>query len=368
MNKSLNARFDEAPRLGGKDRIRGILLGAAVGDALGLPAEGLSRIRTAKFYHGQWRHRFLPGRGMVSDDTDHMVFACLSLLSSAGSADAFSKTLAAYLKMWLFTLPAGIGLATLRSILKLWLGFGPKKSGVYSAGNGPAMRVSPIAAFYADSPEVMDRFVEASTRITHTDIRALVGTRAVAYMVAWCLRERLSERPPKDDFINSLISQGKGDGEWEGIVDKMSGSLDSNLSVSGFANSMELEKGVTGYVYHTVPIALYAWYRHFGDFEATLCSVLDCGGDTDTVGAITGALCGAAVGERGIPGPWITGIVDYPHGLPTLYALADELAGSGKGTFRPPNLLFRWLALSVRNAFFLVVVLLHGFRRLVPPY
>jgi ADP-ribosylglycohydrolase len=54
------------------------------------------------------------------------------------------------------------------------------------------------------------------------------------------------------------------------------------------------------YVYHTVPVAVYAWLRHYGDFRATVEAALDCGGDTDTVGATAGTLAGATVGAAGI--------------------------------------------------------------------
>ena len=56
--------------------------------------------------------------------------------------------------------------------------------------------------------------------------------------------------------------------------------------MADFAASLGLTNGVTGYIYHTVPVAVYAWLRHYGDFRVTLEAVLDCGGDTDTVGAI----------------------------------------------------------------------------------
>ena len=76
----------------------------------------------------------------------------------------------------------------------------------------------------------------------------------------------------------------------------MIGTVGSHQKI---AESLGLSNGVTGYVYHTVPVAVYAWYRHFGCFEETVVAVLDCGGDTDTVGAIAGALAGAVAGGAG---------------------------------------------------------------------
>jgi ADP-ribosylglycohydrolase len=77
---------------------------------------------------------------MISDDTEHSLFVAQSLLSYPDDATKFQKCLAWKLRLWLLGLPAGIGFATLRAILKLWLGFPAHRAGVYSAGNGPAMR------------------------------------------------------------------------------------------------------------------------------------------------------------------------------------------------------------------------------------
>ena len=352
-------------------RCRGVLLGTAIGDALGLPMEGISRDRATKIFAGPPRHRFLFCRGMVSDDTDHAVLVAQSLLANPDSPDRFRRRLAWCLRLWLLTMPAGIGYATLRSILKLWIGFDPRRSGVYSAGNGPAMRSAPIGAFFADSPERLDVFVEAGTLVTHTDPRALTGARAVALLVAWTIRDELQEQPDVGPFIEVLRHASVGDEvdvEWGGLIDQIRTASTKGLSVTEFADSQGLEQGVTGYVYDTVPVAAYAWYRHFGDFEATVASVLACGGDTDTTGAIAGALAGAVVGDVGIPGDWLRGLRDWPRSQTVLSAVGARLAECSSTDRICSPVSYFWPGLLPRNLLFLVVVLLHGFRRLLPPY
>lgn len=350
-----------------KERFRGILLGTAVGDALGLPAEGLSRRRTAKMFRGRWRHRFLVNSGMTSDDTDHTVFVTQGLLKYPGSPELFARKFAWSLRWWLLALPAGTGLATLRSTLRLWLGFSPSLSGVYSAGNGPAMRAAPIGAFFSSDRDMLDRYIEASTIITHTDPRALTGAKAVAYITAWCIRDNLLERPSPEDFYTILKRAGSDD-EWIRIVHSIEQAVKLNWSVAHYSESIGLQKGITGYIYHTVPVAVYSWYRHFGNFEISLLSVLNCGGDTDTVGAIVGALAGAAVGDRGIPLEWIDGIREWPRGITFLTKLSGILADCSIVHTPCSTVRYFWPGVIVRNLFFLVVVLLHGLRRLVPPY
>ena len=128
------------------DRLAGVLFGTAVGDTIGLPAEGMSRQRLKKIYRGKWRHRFIFHSGMISDDTEHTIFVSQCLLAHAKSPYRFGKRFSWCLRWWLLSLPAGVGFATLRAILKLWVGFSYRTSGVFSAGNGPAMRAAIIGA------------------------------------------------------------------------------------------------------------------------------------------------------------------------------------------------------------------------------
>jgi ADP-ribosylglycohydrolase len=65
------------------DTLTGVLLGTAVGDALGLPREGLSPRRARRLFGGPpLRHRLVFGRGMVSDDTEHACVTAQALLRS----------------------------------------------------------------------------------------------------------------------------------------------------------------------------------------------------------------------------------------------------------------------------------------------
>ncbi|MDM8557167.1 ADP-ribosylglycohydrolase family protein [Desulfococcaceae bacterium HSG7] len=350
------------------DRFRGILLGTAVGDALGLPAEGMKRSRMLKRYPGRWRHRFVFDKGMLSDDTEHTLFVARSLLMHDDTAEKFIRSLAWRLRWWLLALPAGVGFATLRAILRLWVGFSPEYSGVFSAGNGPAMRSAIIGGFFADSPESIDAFTESSTRITHTDERALIGARAVAQLTGQIVRGDFKQRPSGKHFIAFLKNIGSTDKEWLALVLNIEKAIKENSDVLQFAQSIGAEKGVSGYIYQTVPVVLYAWYHHYNDFEATLTSVLNCGGDTDTTGAIAGALAGAVSGEKAIPDDWIDNIIDWPCSVNYIRETADRLAQKKAGPDKTELLRYFWPGVPLRNLLFLMIVLSHGLRRLLPPY
>lgn len=115
---------------------------------------------------------------MVSDDTEHTCMVAQALIVSGGDIRLFSRSLAWRLRFWLLGLPAGIGLATLRALVKLWLGFPASRSGVFSAGNGPAMRAAIIGAAFGGRPERMRGLARTSTRLTHTDPKAERGALA----------------------------------------------------------------------------------------------------------------------------------------------------------------------------------------------
>ena len=90
--------------------------------------------------------------------------------------------------------------------------------------------------------------------------------------------------------------------------------------------------------------------------------MLNCGGDTDTVGAVFGAMAGAEVGESGIPPDWVAGIKEWPRTMDWIRRLAETLANPNGERANAPA--FFWPGIPFRNALFLGVVLLHGFARL----
>ena len=86
----------------------GLLLGTAVGDALGLPAEGLSPGKIQRRWKGEWRMSLIFGRGMVSDDTEHAFFVGQSLLTAPAHSAEFARGLASRIRWWFLGLPAGV--------------------------------------------------------------------------------------------------------------------------------------------------------------------------------------------------------------------------------------------------------------------
>lgn len=347
------------------DAVAGAMLGCAVGDALGLPYEGLSKRRGMRLLGKPDRYRFLAGRGMVSDDTEHTCMVAQALCAAPRDPDRFARQLGRRLRWWLLGLPAGIGSATLRATLKLWLGLPPSRSGVFSAGNGPAMR-SPLLGAAIDDLEMLRSFVRTSTQITHTDPKAYHGAFAVA-LAAWCAKRGLDTPGAFFGKYRSVAGRDCSD-EFDALLAKVEKSLAAGDSTEGFAEQLGCGQGVSGYVYRTVPIALHGWLSQPRDYRLSVMTVIRCGGDTDSTAAIVGAVVGSGTGRAGIPPEWLTRLWEWPRSVNWMERLAEAAGNAAKtgAPLRPPR-VFPVVGL-VRNAFFLALVLGHIARRLLPPY
>jgi len=300
---------------------------------------------------------------MMSDDTEHCLLVAQALLTYPNNPLAFQRCLAWKLRFWVLGLPAGVGLATARSILKLWVGFPASRSGVKSAGNGPAMRSAILGVYFANDSMRRRAFVAASTRITHVDPRAETAAMAVAEAAAWAVNQDVSLM----EWLSHLPNLGSDD-EWKGLCQTLLGATASRISTADFANLLGQQTGVSGYSYRSIPVALFAFAKHEVHFRDGLEAVLNCGGDTDTTGAIVGALLGARLGREGIPADLISGILEWPRSVGVMEKIAVRLGQQLEDRRALGPVGYFWPGLLLRNALFLLVVLAHGFRRLAPPY
>jgi ADP-ribosyl-[dinitrogen reductase] hydrolase len=341
------------------DAVVGCLLGTATGDALGLPYEGLGPRRAHAMFPDPLRHHLLFGHGMVSDDTEHNLLMATSLYRSRGDVESFSSEFAWRLRFWFLGLPAGFGLATLRAIVKLWLGFSPHRSGVFSAGNGPAMRAALLGVVAQDDAHLV-ALVSASTRMTHTDPDALSG----ALLVAGAAQAKAQETLTAARLVQ--ITQAlldKDTPKWHELVAAIGASVGAGETTSEFLKTHNLDNnGVSGYVLHTVPACLHAVLRNPNNFSEAIKEIIQCGGDADTTAAIVGGIVGARVGKGGIPTEALDSIAEWPLSMRRIERLGVALA-----TGEAPPTFHLWMRLP-RNVVFILIVLVHGFRRLLPPY
>ncbi len=348
------------------DAIVGCILGTAVGDALGLPCEGLSKQRQINFYKKLDSYHFLFGKGMFSDDTEHTCMVIQSLIASGGDIEKFKKQLAWHLRWWILGFPAGIGYATLKAICKLWLGFSVNHAGVFSAGNGAAMRSAIIGVCYGHDIHKLRQLVKASTIITHTDIKAEYGALAVA--LAAYLASCKSHIHPQEYYHKIECIIGNDAEDFLYLIKLACESADANEIAEDFAKKIGLKNGVTGYVYHTVPVVIQTWLRNQNNYHQGILEIIYCGGDTDTTAAILGGIIGSSVSKNGIPKSWLNNLWEYPRNILWMEKLARRLAQVCEDNQSLPIVKISIFLVLTRNIIFLIVVILHGFRRLFPPY
>jgi ADP-ribosyl-[dinitrogen reductase] hydrolase len=309
-----------------EERLSDVLLGTAVGDALGLAAEGMSAAAIARRWGRLDRYRFLGERGFVSDDTEQSALVAQALARHPDDPLRFARAFRRSLVGWFWRLPWGVGLATVKACLKATAGF---SSGVRSAGNGAAMRAAIVGAYFHDRPAERRAFGEALARVTHTDPRAVAGALFAAEVAAIgpvAARASVTEPELRTALERAAELAAKG------------------TSTSDAARLL----GTSGFVIHTLGFAHFCHLRHG---EAAPLEAVNAGGDTDTIGAIAGAW------TRPAPA-LVAKLGEGPFGASHLRGLARALARR-----EPPPRYSATLALA-RNLALYPVVLAHGFRRL----
>lgn len=294
-----------------QDRYRGVLLGLACGDALGGPIEFDARDDVAAkhpgglrdFIGGGWLHLF-PGE--VTDDTQ-MTLAIARSLAEAGALDM--EDVKSRFLAWAQSGPKDIGLTTRAALNALeagieWRGAGERVSGYASgnaAGNGAVMRCAPVALRYRNDPGALVAAAKDTARITHADRRCQWAAVAVNLMLC-----HLLEGGDPRDLPDVLLDQ-IDEPETRAALVKAPGLRREQVRSGGF-------------VLDTLQAALWS-LRHTDSLEEAIVLAVNLGGDTDTTGAVTGALAGAAYGASAIPLRWR----DQVQYRDELIALADRL-------------------------------------------
>ncbi len=291
-------------------RFRNCILGEAIGDALGMPVEGMSREEVKRLY-GNLRD-FHPSpygdlaAGEWTDDTEQMLVLAESLLETIYfSPENFAEKL----KEWyLKTTSRRIGPSSTKAISNLLSGVPWNRAGVKSDTCGAAMRVAPVGLVYHFSLNLVEKYAELSARVTHTGSGAIAGAVAVAIAVACSVlgfeeEEMLDEISRRVEEHDSLMA------------DKVRYAYE----ISDYDLDFAVEKlGNTISALDVVPMAFYSFFAG-KSFEDSLVLAASAGGDADSIAAICGAMKGAA--GYYLPERWLKGLKDRE----VLIKIADRL-------------------------------------------
>jgi ADP-ribosylglycohydrolase len=273
------------------DQFAGCLLGLATGDALGAPYEGGILERSLWRVIGRTRDRAL----RWTDDTQMALDLAESLLAENGvRPDALAKRFAASYR-W----SRGYGPGTARVLRRIRRGEAwPAASRAVhpegSYGNGAAMRSPVVALFFAREAGEIVEAARASAEVTHGHPQAAAGAVLIALGTYHCLN-----RTPDAGIVEALRS-ACGDREISERLRIVSSWILGDAAPAPRETARRLGNGMSAAT--SCATALYIALRHLrSPFEEMMAFVLGCGGDVDTIGAMAGALWGAANGSGALP-------------------------------------------------------------------
>jgi ADP-ribosyl-[dinitrogen reductase] hydrolase len=313
---------DEAARAGSADAVelvdrgRGLMLGLAVGNALGVQAEfweadeiaaahpgGLREIDSAEHLH-PW-----------DDDVAQAVVLAEAML--AGDGRMTCDDLARRLTAWFDGNGRGIGNLTYR-IVESWKRGVPaadasrhawEETHPRAAGNGAVMRCAPVALRWHRHGAALVEESARSCLVTHFDPRCVMSCVALNVALAVALGGGVVDLAR---LARAVPDETHDEGQ---TADAIRAALD------GTPETMQLDREPgTGYTLLAMKVGL--WAATAGtDFEGSLVRVVSQGGDTDTNGAVAGAALGARFGAGAIPPRWVAALREPQR----LIELADAL-------------------------------------------
>jgi ADP-ribosylglycohydrolase len=169
-------------------------------------------------------------------------------------------------------------------------------SGMGSWGNGAAMRVAPLGAWFADDLEAAAAQAALSAAVTHAHPEAAAGAVAVAVAAALAARGE-----PAGGFIAAVAERTPG----SEVAARLRQVAARPFTLEPAWIAGEVGCGLQISAPDTVPYAVWCAARHLDDLEEALWATASAGGDVDTTCAITGGIVAGRTGTRAIPASWL---------------------------------------------------------------
>jgi ADP-ribosylglycohydrolase len=174
--------------------------------------------------------------------------------------------------------------------------------GMGSMGNGGAMRVGPLGAYWADDWNVVVEEARASAQVTHAHPEGQAGAIAVAVAAAWAWRRNAGSEPgPGSHLLEAALDHTPEGDTRRSLAHAL--TLPPERSVQTAAGLLGCGLQVTAP--DTVPFALWCAARHIDHFEEALWATVSGLGDRDTTCAIVGGVVALATGREGTPADWL---------------------------------------------------------------
>lgn len=169
-----------------------------------------------------------------------------------------------------------------------------------SYGNGGAMRVAPIGAYFAEDIEAVIENAKLSAEITHAHPEGIAGAIAVAVASALATNLVGKEKPSRVEFIEQILPHiPESEVKSRVIRAKDIRSTDISHVVGMIGNGSRIS------AQDTVPFVLFCAGEWLDNYEEAIWQTMSGGGDVDTTCAMVGGIVACYVGQDGIPKNWI---------------------------------------------------------------
>ncbi|MHA6623274.1 ADP-ribosylglycohydrolase family protein [Pseudonocardia sp. DLS-67] len=312
-----------------RDRAIGALAGLALGDALGMPTQSMSREWIAARYgrvttllDAAPDQPIAPGMraGSITDDTEQALLLARLLIDGAGHVEA--TAFAEALERWEADMVRRgsadlLGPSTKRAIQRLRAGEPPDETGRDGTTNGAAMRVAPVGiAVPDDDPNALLDAVVRAGRVTHNSSIGIAAAAAVAAAVSAGVAG--ADLGTALDSAERAAAAGARRGHWAAGGDIAARIRWARGFVRGRARA-DLADAVADVIGTSVAaqesvVAALALAEARGDEPVeALTLAAEIGGDTDTVAAICGAVLGARHGVGGLPADLLETVLRVNH-------------------------------------------------------
>jgi ADP-ribosylglycohydrolase len=303
-------------------RIEGMMLGLAVGDALGATTESVHPEKRRAQY-GEIRD-YLPNRhaggqpvGLPTDDTQLACWTLEQMIEDRGFVP--ERVAARFCRQWIF----GIG-SSVREFVACYKSGGKEwyRCGAPSAGNGALMRIAPMLIPHLKTG-TSELWVDTalSAMITHNDSASIASCLAVVGMLRqlvemekppepyWWPRAFVALAEPLERRDTYQPRGGYFQNNYQGTLSRFVQEKVTAAYEGGLSTLQAGQAWFSGaYLLETVPSVLYILMRHGHDFEEAVVRAVNDTRDNDTIAAIVGALAGALHGRRKIPERWLAGL------------------------------------------------------------
>lgn len=274
--------------------------GLRVGDCFGEQFLRAGKAETARWL----RDRTPPPGPWPYTDDSLMAASLLSTLAAHGGVK--EESLAAYF-VEQFDASRGYGRGTYTLLERLrsdgthgWReAAGTLFAGAGSLGNGAAMRVAPLGAYFAEDPGQAAYEAARSARVTHAHVEAGAGAVAVAVAAALAWQSRGIAAVPPPGMLLETVREYVDPGA---VRDGLTRALDLGPGASPLRAAALLGCGARATAADTVPFALWSAARSLGDYEEALWQTVSGGGDRDTTCAIVGGVVVLRAGV--VPEAW----------------------------------------------------------------